>query len=117
MRIAAAFALAVSFMVPATARADEVADAAQEAPASEWAEVRLTYYRESGVTYSGEYTYAGSTACSWNFALGTRFVLPDGEEFVCNDRGMLGSTGWLDLFRRPDLAAKYGPYVTVEVVR
>jgi hypothetical protein len=29
---------------------------------------------------------------------------------------MLGSTGWLDLWRRPDLARIYGAYVTVEVL-
>lgn len=82
-----------------------------------WAQVRLTYYQESGRTYSGGQTYAGSTACSWNFAIGTRFVLPDGEVFVCNDRGMLGGApGWLDLWRRADLAAEYGPYVVVEVL-
>jgi len=81
------------------------------------ARVRLTYYVEGGRTYSGGKTYAGSTACSWNFALGTRFMLPNGETFVCNDRGLLGGApGWLDLWRRPDLVKRYGPYATVTVV-
>ena len=78
--------------------------------------VRLTYYVEYGVTASGGHPYAGSTACSWNFAIGTRFRLPDGEVFTCNDRGLLGSSGWLDLWRRPDLARAYGPYASVEVM-
>jgi len=78
--------------------------------------VRLTYYNESGLTASGGRTYPGSTACSYNFAFGTRFRFPNGEVFTCNDRGHLGSVGWLDLFRRPDLAIRYGPYVTVEIL-
>jgi len=86
------------------------------AVASRTVRVRLTYYVEYGVTASGGHPYAGSTACSWNFAIGTRFRLPDGETFTCNDRGLLGSSGWLDLWRRPDLARAYGPYATAEVV-
>jgi len=78
--------------------------------------VRLTFYVEYGVTASGGHPYAGSTACSWNFAIGTRFRLPDGETFICNDRGLLGSSGWLDLWRRPDLVRAYGPYAAAEVL-
>jgi len=78
--------------------------------------VRLTYYVEYGVTASGGHPYAGSTACSWNFAIGTRFRLPDGEVFTCNDRGLLGSSGWLDLWRAASTVAKYGPYATAEVI-
>ena len=80
------------------------------------ATVRLTYYVEGGQTASGGRTYAGSTACSYNFAFGTQFRLPDGEVVTCNDRGMLGASGWLDLWRRPDIAHAYGPYATVEVL-
>lgn len=80
------------------------------------ARVRLTYYVEEGRTYGGGTTFPGSTACSWNFPLGTRFALPDGEVFVCNDRGLLGSSGWLDLWRRPDLVRRYGSFVTVRVL-
>ena len=79
--------------------------------------VRLTHYVEAGVTYGGGRTYQGSAACSWNFAMGTRLRLPNGETFVCNDRGLLGSSGWVDLWRRPDLTRVYGAYVTVEVLR
>ncbi len=85
-------------------------------PRPHYATVRLTFYVESGLTYSGGYTYPGSTACSWNYPLGTTFRLPGGEQFTCNDRGHLGSSGWLDLFRRPDLVHKYGEYVVVEIV-
>jgi len=77
--------------------------------------VRLTYYLEYGRTASGGMTYAGSTACSYNFPFGTKFRVA-GEVFTCNDRGALGSSGWLDLWRRPDLAHRLGPYATVEVM-
>lgn len=80
------------------------------------ARVRLTYYVHGGATYGGGHTYIGSAACSWNFALGTRFRLPNGEVVTCNDRGLLGSSGWLDLFNRPDLARAYGPFATLEVL-
>lgn len=80
-----------------------------------FATVRLTYYVESGLTFGGGHTYYGSTACSWNFPLGTQFELPGGEQFICNDRGRLGSSGWLDLWRRSDLARLYGDWVIVRV--
>lgn len=80
------------------------------------ARVRLTFYVESGRTYSGQQTYAGSTACSWNWPIGTRFRLPNDEVVTCVDRGRLGSSGWLDLWRRADLARDYGPYALVEVL-
>ena len=78
--------------------------------------VRLTYYLLTGVTYSGQYTRAGGTACSWNFRIGQRFQFPHGEIFVCNDRGHLGDSGWLDVWKRPDLQRMYGQYVTVRVL-
>jgi hypothetical protein len=43
-------------------------------------------------------------------------MLPSGETVICNDRGLLGSSGWLDLFARPDLVRRYGPYANVQVV-
>jgi hypothetical protein len=86
-------------------------------PATGWlTRVRLTYYTITGITYGGGRPYVGSTACSWNFRLGTRFMLPSGETVICNDRGLLGSSGWLDLFARPDLVRRYGPYANVQVV-
>jgi hypothetical protein len=80
------------------------------------ARVRLTHYVEYGVTYGGGHPYDGSTACSWNWPLYTTFVFPDGETFVCNDRGLLGNTGWLDLWRRPDVVRRFGPFTTVQVI-
>ena len=78
-------------------------------------EVRLTYYALDGITFSGAWTHWGGAACSWNLPLGTHFWL-GGEEFICNDRGLLGSRGWVDLWMRKDLADRFGPYTTVDVV-
>lgn len=78
--------------------------------------VRLTYYNLNGFTITGEAVHYGGTACSWNFLLGTRFRLNTGDVFICNDRGLLGSTGWLDLWNRPDLVRLLGDYTTVEVL-
>jgi hypothetical protein len=78
--------------------------------------VRLTYYTLSGRTYNGEQVHRGGTACSWNYAIGTRFRFPNGEIVRCNDRGMLGNSGWLDVYARADLARLYGAYVNVEII-
>jgi hypothetical protein len=87
------------------------------------ASVRVTHYNLDGVTYGCTAATAlcgtrpGGTACSTNFALGTRFQFPSGEVFICNDRGSgLGSTGWLDVWRRPDISNRYGPTTTVTVL-
>lgn len=80
------------------------------------ARVRLTYYTLSGRTASGEGVYMGATACSWNYRIGQRFMFSDGEVVRCNDRGLLGSSGWLDIWNQPWLANKYGPYTTVTVL-
>ena len=92
------------------AQEEEVADV----PTTAW--VRLTYYVEAGVTFSGGRTGYGQTACSWNYAIGQRFRFDNGEEFVCTDRGHLGSSGWLDLWRRPDLIRAYGTHALVELL-
>jgi hypothetical protein len=110
------FALIVLFS-PKPARAQELVPAYSIT-------VRLTYYFESGVTYGcteGSWwficgTRPGGTACSWNFPIGTHLAFPHGEVFVCNDRGRLGSRGWVDVWRRPDLQRMYGQYVTLEVL-
>lgn len=80
------------------------------------ARVRLTYYNLTGRTYSGIPLYLGSTACSWNFSIGQRFRFTDGEIVTCIDRGILGSTGWLDVWQQPVMTSKYGQYATVEVI-
>ena len=77
--------------------------------------MRLTYYLLVGVTYSGAWTVPGTAACSWNLPLGSVIDLPEGEQFVCRDRGLLGSSGWLDVWHRPDVAQKYGRYVLATV--
>lgn len=112
MSVLRACLLAAALFAPSASKAR-----ADESPDSVYVDVRLTYYVEDGTTYGGGHTYYGSTACSTNFELGTEFELPDGEHLVCNDRGMLGSTGWLDVWRRPDLARMYGDYVTVRIVQ
>ena len=78
--------------------------------------VRLTWYGLVGRTASGAYTTAGGTACSTNWSFGTRFRFSNGTTVVCNDRGILGNTGWLDVWQGRALAALYGPYATVEVL-
>lgn len=78
--------------------------------------VRLTYYTLTGRTASGTPLYVGSTACSSNFAFGTTFQFSGGERVTCIDRGILGSSGWLDIWKQPGLVAKYGGYTTVTIV-
>lgn len=81
--------------------------------------VRLTYYTyNSGVTANGGQVYMGSTACSLNFAFGTKFVLPDGSVVTCNDRGRLYYDenrygGWLDVYARSDIGRLGAGSVTV----
>jgi hypothetical protein len=107
--VATAVVVVLALVLVTSARAEE--------PTVAYAlEVRLTYYTLSGLTYSGYMTRPGTAACSWNLELGTRLRLPDGEEFVCQDRGLLGARGWVDLWREPALAHKYGDYVVVEVL-
>jgi hypothetical protein len=88
---------------------------------------RVTTYIESGVTYSGEWTYVGGAACSWNFPLGSIFALPDGTQVRCNDRGLLYhdpsvEDGWIDIYA-PSweyarwLWAQWSPRTTVTVVQ
>lgn len=91
--------------------------------AQEVVTVRVTYYTDAGTTYSGTRTRPGVAACSWNYAIGTRLRFADGREVVCEDRGALGATGWVDVWvgslaeGRAGVAGAYGNYTTVEVVR
>lgn len=93
------------------------------AQAQESVTVRVTFYTDSGTTYSGTRTRSVVAACSWNWAIGTRFRFPDGREVVCEDRGQLGSSGWLDIWvpsladGRAGVAQAYGSHVSVEVLR
>jgi hypothetical protein len=93
------------------------------AQAQEAATVRVTYYTDRGTTYSGSHTRPGVAACSWNYDLGTRLRFSDGREVVCEDRGRLGSAGWIDVWvsspaeGRAGVALAYGTHATVEVIR
>ena len=85
--------------------------------------VRLTVYLPTGhVMHSGYYPFWGAAACSWNFPEGTVLELPDGHRVTCLDRGLLGASGWVDIYT-PDWAtarwvqAYYGPWTTVAIVR
>ena len=84
--------------------------------------VRLTVYLDRGVMYSGYQTHWTAAACSWNYPIGTQLMLPDGHVITCLDRGLLGSSGWVDLWM-PDMATArwyqqyYGDWTTVSVVR
>lgn len=81
----------------------------------------LTWYLPTGNrNYSGEWPASGSAACSWNFPIGTVFVLPQGHVYRCDDRGHLGSTGWLDAYvltreEGQALAALYGDSVMARI--
>lgn len=102
-----ALALALAALAPLTTPAP--------VGAQETATVTLTAYTLTGTTYAGTQTRPGITACSWNFSLGTRFRLPDGRVVVCEDRGQLGNTGWLDVWMADDGAARRQGRTTVEV--
>lgn len=88
----------------------------EDSYAPKYATVRLTYYVLRGRTFSGEGVHYGGTACSWNFSIGQRFKFKTGDVVTCNDRGLLGSAGWLDVWNRPDLTKTFGNYATVEVL-
>lgn len=91
--------------------------------AQEVVTVRVTYYTDAGTTYSGTRTRPGVAACSWNYAIGTRIRFADGREVVCEDRGRLGSSGWVDVWvpslaeGRAGVAGNYGNHATVEILR
>jgi hypothetical protein len=60
-------------------------------------------------------------ACPPEYPFGTTFMLPDGSEWVCMDRGSRiviepGGVIWLDLLTART-KYKYGELVTVEVLR
>lgn len=89
----------------------------------EFHRVRVTYYLDRGVTFSGGATFAGVAACSWGFEMGTRLrFLEDGREVVCLDRGQLGNgRAWVDVWvptaeAGRAMARTYGDRTRVEVV-
>jgi hypothetical protein len=53
-----------------------------------------------GSMYNGRRVYEGAAACSWNLAIGTKFVIlgdPTKRIYICEDRGLLANT-WVDIF-------------------
>lgn len=93
-----------------------------ERASAETSTVRFTVYLDRGVMYSGYQTHWGAAACSWNYPIGTQLELPDGMVVTCLDRGLLGSSGWVDLWV-PDwpaaraYQAHYGNWTTARIVR
>lgn len=103
-----------------------VLGATHEARASEQTTVRVTHYYATGnPTYSGIYPTHGTAACSWNFPLGTVLRFWDGRVVTCLDRGLLGWSGWVDIFaanwaegRRIQQSYEYySGYESVEILR
>jgi hypothetical protein len=92
------------------------------------ANVNITFYDCAGqgfcgAMYNGRKVYEGAAACSWNLAIGTKFVIvgdPTRRIYVCEDRGLLANT-WVDIFfyhpadgyRWQSLVGRYG---TIEIV-
>lgn len=61
--------------------------------------VRVTHYYWTGNPMaSGTYPYHGAAACSYNFPFGTMLRFWDGRVVTCLDRGMLGWSGWVDIY-------------------
>lgn len=92
---------------------------AQIVAAQEAMTVTVTHYADSGLTYSGGQTRPGVVACSWNIPMFSTIRFQDGREYRCEDRGQLGSSGWVDVWVGDvALARQMGRYTaTVEVVR
>jgi hypothetical protein len=94
------------------------------------ANVNLTFYDCAsqgfcGAMANGRRVYEGAAACSWNLALGTKFVIigdPTGRIYSCEDRGLLSNT-WVDVFwydpadgwRWQAAVGRYGVIEIVEV--
>jgi hypothetical protein len=85
--------------------------------------VAVSWYLPTGnVTASGVYPYPGSAGCSLNFPLGTVLAFEDGREVVCLDRGLLGTSGHVDIYvpSRAEgavVARSYGGRADVDVLR
>lgn len=93
----------------------------------------ITYYTDTGITYSGVWTYEeytdhlgnvifGVVACSWNIPLYSFiYIHSTGKRYVCLDRGRLGYRTWVDVYiSRHDrgireIANVYGPYAEVSI--
>jgi hypothetical protein len=90
--------------------------------------VNITFYDCAGqgfcgAMYNGRKVHEGAAACSWNLAIGTKFVIvgdPTRRIYVCEDRGLLANT-WVDIFfYHPSDGYSWqglvGRYGTIEIV-
>lgn len=86
--------------------------------------MRVTSYTWTGAPMaSGYWPRPGVAACSDRFAFGTVFVLPDGREVVCWDRGHgdhYWPGVWLDIYVTSDAEVinntyRYGDWTEVRV--
>lgn len=83
--------------------------------------VIVTYYYPTGnPMYNGRYPFIGAAGCSWDMPLDSVVLFPDGRIVVCMDRGMLGSSGHVDIFAATpamgkEIALAYPGRVTVSL--
>ncbi len=111
MRLALALALALA--LPAPAHADTRYIASKR--------VTATFYLPTGNRmYNGEWPRLGSAACDWSIPLGTVVLFHDARVVRCEDRGHLGSAGWIDIFCQDthcghEVATAYPERVTVSL--
>ena len=107
--LAFAGALALAGLVPAAGRADVASHRV----------ARITYFREYGLTYSGEPTAPGVAACSWNIPLYSKVRIAGAMTVTCLDRGELGFSDWIDVWA-PDgeswVPQTFGDYADIEVI-
>lgn len=77
--------------------------------------VRVTYYTLSGKMRNGAYVHHGAAACSSNIPMGSVVVFKDGLRVVCEDTGLLGASGWIDVWGDTGVVSRYGDRTTVQV--
>jgi 3D (Asp-Asp-Asp) domain-containing protein len=91
IRLLAAIVLTIALAVPTTASADT-----RYIPAKR---VVVTWYLPTGnATYSGTMPRLGTAACDWSIPMGTVVLFPDARVVRCEDRGILGSSGHVDIY-------------------
>jgi hypothetical protein len=98
-----------------------------DAPAISASSVRVTFYTLTGIVRYGEPGDATTrmcvAACSTNFPAHSILRFNDGFVVECRDTGLLGSTGWIDIWAPSyawglaEVERVYGQRTTVEVLR
>ena len=58
----------------------------------------VSSFCDTGLTASGKWTVPGVAGCSPEYPFGTRFILADGQVLVCEDRGLLVTFRYLDIW-------------------